>query len=324
MKRGAIRVNAMSFTTAVLMSVLLGGCMPGPETRPPAPSATVSTAGTAPGNASGPPSPTGSAPDMARGTAAAILATLAVQGRAPKTGYDRAQYGQAWADIDRNGCDTRNDILRRDSTSLTIKPGTNGCRVEAGLLQDRYSGTAVPYERGDGQVEIDHVVPLADAWQKGAQQWSGQRRTEFANDPLNLVATGTALNQAKSGSDAASWLPPSRSARCDYVARQIAVKHTYDLWVTPAEKDAMQRVLAGCPGQTLPPAGPAPPRATGTAIAVPVTAKPQTSAGTGSTGSTDYYPDCAAVRAAGAAPLHSGEPGYRSGLDGDNDGIACE
>lgn len=319
--------SVATFMAAALLSVLLGGCTPGSEATPPASSPTVSTADTAPGSTYGAANPNASTPDSARGaqgTAAANLATLAVRGRAPKTGYDRAQFGQAWADMDRNGCDTRNDILRRDATQVTIKPGTNGCRVEAAVLQDRYSATAVPFTRGDGRVEIDHAVPLSDAWQKGAQQWTVQRRTEFANDPLNLVATRTDLNQQKSGSDAASWLPPNLSARCDYVARQIAVKHTYGLWVTRAEGDAMQRALAGCPGQGLPTGGQAPPRATRTAMDTPPITRPQTSTGGGSTGSSDSYPNCAAARAAGAAPLHRGVAGYRSELDGDKDGIGCE
>ena len=101
-------------------------------------------------------------------------------------------------------------------------------------------------------VQIDHVVALGDAWQKGAQSWTLARRTALANDPLELLAVGGAVNGAKSDGDAATWLPPRRAYRCDYVARQIAVKAKYGLWVTSAEKDAMARVLATCPAQPLP------------------------------------------------------------------------
>jgi hypothetical protein len=229
--------------------------------------------------------------------------------------------------VDHNGCDTRNDILRRDSTHVTTTSGTSGCRVASAVLQDRYSGTAVAFVRGDGQVEIDHVVALSDAWQKGAQQWSTDRRTAFANDPLNLVATRGDLNQQKSNADAATWLPPHRAARCDYVARQIAVKHTYGLWVTRAEKDAMGRVLSGCPGQALP-TGTGAPAAAATANRATTTPTPAPAQGpyeaaAGASG-TDHYATCAAARKAGAAPLHRGEEGYRPGLDGDSDGVACE
>lgn len=177
--------------------------------------------------------------------------SLEVKGRAAKTGYTREEFGQAWADVDRNGCDTRNDILRRDLRDLVVKPGTYGCVALSGTLPDPYSGTDVAFLRGEGQVDIDHVVPLADAWQKGAQQWDLTKRTAFANDPLNLLAVSSTLNSQKSDGDAATWLPPDRTYWCTYVTRQAAVKHSYGLWVTRAEQDAMLRVLSGCPGQSV-------------------------------------------------------------------------
>ena len=95
-------------------------------------------------------------------------------------------------------------------------------------------------------VQIDHVVALSDAWQKGAAGWTAVKRIEFANDPRNLQAVSGAVNQQKSDGDAATWLPPNKSYRCTYVSRQIEVKKSYGLWVTPAERDAMSRVLASC------------------------------------------------------------------------------
>ncbi|MCU1541152.1 MAG: hypothetical protein JWM01_2099 [Arthrobacter sp.] len=175
-----------------------------------------------------------------------VLATLPIKGRAPKTGYSRDQFGQAWADVDRNGCDTRNDMLRRDLTALAIKPGTRDCVVLSGLLNDPYTATPINFLRGNSTstaVQIDHVVALSDAWQKGAQQLSPAQRMSFANDPLNLLAVDGPANQQKSDGDAATWLPPNKSFRCGYVARQISVKSSYSLWVTQAEHDAMARVL---------------------------------------------------------------------------------
>jgi hypothetical protein len=189
------------------------------------------------------------------GSALAALSTLAVRGRAPRTGYDRALFGQAWADVDRNGCDTRNDVLRRDLTATKVKPGTNGCVILSGTLRDPYSGATIDFTRGQstsGKVQIDHVVPLSDAWQKGAQQWQETRRTAFANDLLNLLAVDGLTNQRKSDGDAATWLPPNKAYRCSYAARQVAVKAKYGLWVTSAERDALRRILATCPAQTLP------------------------------------------------------------------------
>ncbi|WP_315969739.1 HNH endonuclease family protein [Cellulomonas timonensis] len=173
---------------------------------------------------------------------------LAVKGRAPKTGYERSAFGQAWADVDRNGCDTRNDILRRDLADLTFKADTDGCTVLTGTLTDPYGGAVIAFERGErsSEVQIDHVVALSDAWQKGAQQWTTEVRTAFANDPANLLAVDGPLNQQKGAGDAATWLPPLKGYRCVYVVRQIRVKSAYGLWVTQAEHDAMGRELDRC------------------------------------------------------------------------------
>lgn len=212
------------------------------------------------GSASGgpvvPPSSSSGVPEGR--TALAALDTLAVKGRAPRTGYDRDAFGQRWSDdvqvrLGRNGCDTRNDVLAEQLTRVRLVDGAR-CRVASGLLRDPYTGRELEFVRGprSADVQIDHVVPLALAWQTGAQQLSVEQRADLANDPLNLLATAGAVNQQKGDGDAATWLPPDRSAWCGYAARQIAVKQRYRLWVTPPEKAALQRVLARCPGQPLP------------------------------------------------------------------------
>ena len=182
-----------------------------------------------------------------------VLATLIVKGRAPKTGYSRDQFGAAWADVDRNGCDTRDDILNRDLTHKQWRPGTHGCVVVAGVLDDPYTGRAITFAKANAAaVQIDHVVALSDAWQKGAASWDSARRRAFANDRLNLLAVDGPTNERKSDGDAATWLPPDRSYRCRFVARLVAVKAKWKLWVTAAERDAMARVLARCPDQQVP------------------------------------------------------------------------
>jgi hypothetical protein len=189
------------------------------------------------------------------GLAIAVLETLPVKGRAPKTGYARDQFGQAWADTDRNGCDTRNDILKRDMTSIIYKEKTRDCVVVSGTLVDRYSGETINFVRGNVssmEVQIDHVVALSNAWQTGAFQLTLAQRTALANDPLNLFAVKGKLNLQKSDGDAATWLPPLKSFRCAYVAQQIAVKAKYSLWVVPPEKAAIITILAKCPTQTVP------------------------------------------------------------------------
>lgn len=184
----------------------------------------------------------------------AALLSLPVKGRAPKTGYDRkVVFGPAWKDIDRNGCDTRNDILGRDLTNKTFREGTNNCVVTAGLLNDVYSGTNIQFSKAQAsQVQIDHVVALMDAWQKGAQQLTQAQREELANDPINLLAVSGKLNQQKGAGDAATWLPPNRAYRCTYVSRQVMVKQKYHLWVTPAEREAILNILQNCDASTLP------------------------------------------------------------------------
>ena len=189
------------------------------------------------------------------GLATALLETLAVKGRAPKTGYTRAQFGPAWADVDRNGCDTRNDILKRDLTSITYRAKTRNCVVESGTLVDRYSGETINFVKGNissMEVQIDHVVALSNAWQTGAFKLTADQRRALSNDSLNLFAVKGRLNSQKGDGDAATWLPPLKSFRCSYVAQQIAVKAKYSLWVTAPEKAAMVSILAKCPTQKVP------------------------------------------------------------------------
>ncbi|WP_315899799.1 DUF1524 domain-containing protein [Arthrobacter alpinus] len=254
-----------------------------------------------------------------------VLATLPVKGRAPKTGYARTEFGQAWADVDKNGCDTRNDMLNRDLSAKTFKPGTWECTVLTGVLADPYTAATISFVRGadtSSAVQIDHVVALSDAWQKGAQQLTVQQRTAFANDPLNLLAVDGPANQQKSDGDAATWLPPNKSYRCDYVARQISVKATYSLWVTAAEHDAMATVLSSCADVGVPTSAGAPAAET---AAPPVAPAPAlVPAHVPAPGAEVFYKNCAAVRAAGAAPIRAGQPGFQSKFDGDGDGVGCE
>ena len=265
-------------------------------------------------------------------TALALLDTLAVKGRAPKTGYDReGDFGIPWIDEDANNCDTRNDVLGRDLTG-TDRP--NGCTVLSGTLVDSYSGKTIAFVRGAATspaVQIDHIVALLDAWQKGAQQLSTAQRIAFANDPLNLMAVDGPTNLQKASSDAATWLPPQKPFRCEYIARQVSVKATYRLWVTQAEHDAMAVILADCPtqmsytSQFTPPvqvAVAAPVPTATPAAPVPFVAPPP--AAPVAPPASVYYANCTEARAAGAAPILRGEPGYRPALDRDDDGVACE
>ena len=187
--------------------------------------------------------------EAVQSSAETILDSLVVKGRAAKTGYTRDQFGQRWADVNRNGCDTRNDILQRDLKNITYKPGTHNCVVLTGTLIDPYSGIEINFVRGNVtsmEVQIDHVVALSNAWQTGAFKLTLEKRTAFANDPDNLLAVKGSLNSQKGDGDAATWLPPLKSYRCAYVTKQIVVKARYGLWVTAPEKAAMKNILAKC------------------------------------------------------------------------------
>ncbi len=176
------------------------------------------------------------------------LNSLEVKGRAPKTGYSRAQFPH-WSDLDRNGCDARNDILKRDLTDVIFKAGTRDCKVISGVLLDPFSNKVLTFTSVKSAVDIDHLVALSNAWQTGAAYFDRSKRSQIANDPLNLLAVDARLNRQKGDGDAATWLPPHKPFRCEYVSRQVAVKAKYSLWVTAAEKDAITRVLNQCIGQ---------------------------------------------------------------------------
>jgi len=196
----------------------------------------------------------GAAVAGADGSALTLLATLPVRAEDNSPKYRRDEFGAAWADVDKNGCDTRNDILRRDLRSTTIRKADD-CTVLTGELTDPYTTRIIRFnrERNASAVQIDHVVPLADAWRTGALDWTDAQRKAFANDPENLLAVDGPTNQEKSDQDASEWLPPSPGEQCPYVARQVGLKARYHLWVVQAEADAMRTILGKCPNQ--PPLG---------------------------------------------------------------------
>jgi hypothetical protein len=256
-----------------------------------------------------------------------VLETLSVKGRAPKTGYDReGKFGEAWLDTDANSCRTRDDVLTRDLTNV-VRDGA--CEVLSGTLADPYSGKTLAWTKGgDVLVDIDHLVPLHEAWQKGAQQISQEQRVLLANDPLNLAAVDGGLNRQKGDADAATWLPPNKSVRCAYVARQVAVKAKYQLWVTSAEKEAVKGVLASCPDEPAPVdgsrslmgGGGGAPVAEVPAPSAPASAPEPPSAG----GADPQFPSCKAAKAAGFGPYASTDPEYAWYRDADADGSVCE
>jgi hypothetical protein len=186
--------------------------------------------------------------------AVAALARLTVADKGSLSGYERGcghgqgcVFGPAWADVDHNGCDQRDDVLHRDLTGVQVRAGTHDCVVIAGTLADPYTGAVIRFVKADaGEVPIDHVVPLAAAWVQGAKAWPASRRAQFANDLTNLMATDREQNSAKGDSTAEEWVPPNRTYGCSYARVIVTVKQHYALSVTAPEQRALAALLRTC------------------------------------------------------------------------------
>jgi hypothetical protein len=165
-------------------------------------------------------------------------------------GYDRAAFGQAWADTDHNGCDTRNDVLRRDLTAVVTRPGTHGCVVLSGMLHDPYTGRSIVFHRGEASslaVQIDHRYPLALAWRHGASTWTAEQREQFANDQAtNLVAVDGQANEDKSDSGPGEWMPPNAGDACAYATSFVTVATKWRLSIGAADEQSLDRTLTEC------------------------------------------------------------------------------
>lgn len=181
------------------------------------------------------------------GEALAQLEQLTIAEPYAKKDYVRDYFGQRWADVDRNGCDTRNDILARDLTDITFKPGTNDCVVLSGVLYDRYTEETVQFVRvstGYQPAQADHVVSLFVGWFSGAEGWTPEKREQFANDPLNLQIT--TANQQKGEFTPSRWMPTSPTAACEFSARYVMVLDAYDLTITTTDAAALRSTLSSC------------------------------------------------------------------------------
>jgi hypothetical protein len=186
--------------------------------------------------------------------ASAQLAGLTVTDRVnPSSTYDRDAFGSSWVDTDHNGCNQRDDVLLRDAVPGTVKTEWQGrCShdVLAGTWIDPYTGhTIVLTDAKDRSqsmaVQIDHVVPLSEAWVSGASEWSYDRRRGFANDLSNLLAVDGPTNESKGDDDPAAWRP-RKDYQCAYARRWIRTKSRWDLSVDPSEVIALREMLGFC------------------------------------------------------------------------------
>lgn len=325
----------MTVTLSMALLLSVSACspkaMPEPAVSPPAvtesASATPAPSETAkpsePSVASGEPNP------GTPGTALAALETLVVSDFASSSDYKRAAFGDPWEDIDKNGCDTRNDILARDIKGASID---KKCLVQTGSFNDPYTAKVINFDRskgGGGGIDIDHIIPLSLAWKTGASDWDASKRLLFANDPLNLMASDSSENRKKGDKDASAYLPPNAGSHCEYVARQVTVRAKYGTWITPAEKKAVYTVLQTCPDQPLasvsgvdvPVSSPVAPPAETPVEAPPAPVTPEVPA---SGGNDPQFSSCTKAKAEGFGPYTKADAEYGWYKDGDNDGTVCE
>lgn len=336
-----------TMTTVVLSMALLfsaTACAPKANNTPPVPSpvssskASETPSATATASASNKPSEpaiaSGEPNPSTPGTALAALNALTVKDFSSTGDYKRTAFGDAWADVDNNGCDTRNDILARDIKGASID---SKCLVQSGNFDDPYTGKVIAFDRskgGGGGVDIDHIIPLSLAWKTGASEWDASKRLSFANDPLNLLASDSGENRKKGDKDASQYLPPNKAFQCQYVARQVTVRAKYGTWVTPAEKDAIYAVLQTCPseplasekGLSIPKSdvtseGPTPATHASTPAAPAKDMTPQAPA---AGGNDPQFSSCTKAKAAGYGPYTKADPEYAWYRDGDGDGTVCE
>lgn len=235
--------------------------------------------------------------------------------------YDRDLF-PLWRDVDGDGCETRDQVLTRDSSSPTQVDGY-GCNVLSGNWTSPYDGARWT---SPSDVDIDHVVALKETWDSGGWQWDEARRTAYANDTSDdrtLVAVTDSVNQSKGDKDPSNWLPPQPADECRFIGDWIAIKARWELTMDPSEFGRLRNLLRrDCPGLTVAPWPPVP-----TLAPRPTAPSPTTIGSTAAApplAASVSYANCDAARAAGAAPLHQGQPGYRPEMDGDGDGIACE
>jgi hypothetical protein len=203
------------------------------------------------------PAPTSSPVDVpaTAARARAELDRLVVRPRPHGTeGYRRDAFGNDWVDTDDNGCNQRDDVLLRDAVPGTTRVQSQGdCDhdVLAGTWLDPYTGRTLRFTdlkdlRQAEAIQVDHVVPLAEAWVSGARRWSRARREVFANDLDELLAVDGPTNMSKGDGDPASWRP-RQGYQCSYARRWIAIKTRYDLAVDPPESSALAQMLDRCP-----------------------------------------------------------------------------
>ena len=261
-----------------------------------------------------------------RVSALTLLDDLPVRSESHSASYARSRFG-GWIDRDADGENTRAEVLKAESTRTASL--NRFSTVKGGKWVSAYDNRVFT---NASRMDVDHMVPLAEAWASGAYAWSARKRAAFANDldyGPSLIAVSLSSNRSKGDKDPAEWMPRSTAYTCTYVRAWVAVKSRWNISVDRAEKAAIRDTLAGCSSVVV--TKPGKPNISHLLPAAALKAKPVTRKPVahkpvgGSGGGSAYYANCSAVRAAGKAPLRAGQPGYETPrLDRDGDGVACE
>jgi hypothetical protein len=171
-----------------------------------------------------------------------LLASMKIEPEVT-SGYDRSLF-KHWIDADGDSCNAREEVLIIES----LEPVTlgAGCKVLTGRWLSNFDGVVIT---DSSKLDMDHMVPLKEAWDSGANTWSASRRQAFANDidlPEALIAVSASSNRSKSARDPAEWLPTNTSYRCQYVEDWMTVKVKWELSVDAKEFEALRSVSVGC------------------------------------------------------------------------------
>jgi hypothetical protein len=260
-----VAMMVLAWPNSTATAERLGSTSPGSTPSVPAPTPPESASPTRPAPSTATPSttPTPNAKGKQGQRGAALLEVVRVIGSRPnRPGYDRScspgagcVFGTDWNDAtsapgSRNGCDTRNDVLRQALRDIEIDPGTNGCVVRRGVLDDPYTGRTINFERGWGSslaVQVDHVIPLAAAWDLGAAVWPQPRREAFANDiRFELMAVDGDTNMSKSDGTPGEWMPPNRAYHCGYAVKYLEASVHWKLPVTRADHAVLSAAVSRC------------------------------------------------------------------------------
>lgn len=328
-------MNMKSFliTLPVMVALALTGCSPHTSASPTVPDTSQSASQSSDSSSVASPAPSESTKSTTQTVAKPEQGTQAVEAldklqvadEANSDSYEREKFNH-WVSKNSSGCDTRFAVLVSESL---IKTKISGCTVISGEWKSAYDGQTVTDPK---KLDIDHMVPLKEAWESGASQWDAAKREAYANDldfAPGLVAVTAASNRSKSDRDPAGYLPTDTSNRCAYVANWIAVKTKWNLSVDSAEKSAIRNQLNSCSsGESIPsvapatssPAEPVTPNKESTKEATQTSDTPVA----GPAGSDPKFTSCAKAIAGGYGPYVKGQPEYEWYRDGDGDGKVCE